>query len=248
MNFQSANILNPSGSAIDLQGESLVIQTGTGSMWGKGQTCSDIILFPHKLKTVSVQVSLQFLPQLSGEQAGIVLFVDSDNYVKLVREMVDGKQVVVLAKEFAGEPSPELISPFESSATKLQLQIRTESITVCWNADEDTDPKESIFPNWFAGGTEFHVGLLVHGSNPNNEATFHSFSINEQPNSPLHGVTLERVVTGLVDHYGWDELGDIVGINCFRNDPSVKSSLKFLRKTPWARDKVEDLYISTFAR
>ena len=68
---------------------------------------------------------------------------------------------------------------------------------------------------------------------------------NEQPNNPLHGVTLEKAITRLVDHYGWDKLGNRIGINCFSNDPSVKSSLKFLRKTPWARNKVEKLYIST---
>ena len=52
----------------------------------------------------------------------------------------------------------------------------------------------------------------------------------------------------LVDHYGWDEMGQRIDINCFNNDPSLKSSLKFLRKTQWARDKVEDLYISTFVK
>ena len=67
----------------------------------------------------------------------------------------------------------------------------------------------------------------------------------EQPNNPLHGVTLEMIVTGLVDHYGWEELSDRINVRCFTNNPSVKSSLKFLRKTPWARAKVEDLYIAT---
>jgi len=68
----------------------------------------------------------------------------------------------------------------------------------------------------------------------------------EQPDNPLHGVTLESVVVKLVDHYGWDELGSRININCFKSDPSVKSSLKFLRRTPWAREKVEALYVSTF--
>jgi uncharacterized protein (DUF2132 family) len=68
----------------------------------------------------------------------------------------------------------------------------------------------------------------------------------EQPNNPLHGVTLEKVVVMLVEHYGWEELATKVNINCFKNDPSVKSSLKFLRKTPWAREQVENLYVSTF--
>lgn len=64
-----------------------------------------------------------------------------------------------------------------------------------------------------------------------------------QPNNPLHGVTLEQVLTHLVDRYGWDELARTISINCFANEPSIKSSLKFLRKTPWAREKVEALYV-----
>ncbi len=70
----------------------------------------------------------------------------------------------------------------------------------------------------------------------------------QQANNPLHGITLEKVVTDLVEHYDWAGLADRININCFKKDPSVKSSLKFLRKTPWARDKVEKLYISTFNR
>ena len=69
---------------------------------------------------------------------------------------------------------------------------------------------------------------------------------NQQPNNPLHGITLEKVVTKLVDHYGWEDLSAYININCFKSDPSIKSSLKFLRKTQWARDKVESLYIKTF--
>lgn len=65
---------------------------------------------------------------------------------------------------------------------------------------------------------------------------------------PLHGVTLEKVVTALVDHFGWDELGRIIDIRCFNFDPSISSSLKFLRKTPWARKKVEELYLSMLSR
>jgi uncharacterized protein (DUF2132 family) len=59
----------------------------------------------------------------------------------------------------------------------------------------------------------------------------------------LHGVTLEKILEELVAHYGWAELGNQVNIRCFQNDPSIKSSLKFLRRTPWARDKVEGLYL-----
>lgn len=61
----------------------------------------------------------------------------------------------------------------------------------------------------------------------------------------LHGITLESILTRLVGHYGWDELGRKIEINCFISDPSIKSSLKFLRRTPWARKEVEDLYLRT---
>ena len=66
---------------------------------------------------------------------------------------------------------------------------------------------------------------------------------NDQKNNPLHGVTLEMILNQLVKYYGWEELGDRIRINCFLSDPSISSSLKFLRKTPWARTKVEELYI-----
>jgi uncharacterized protein (DUF2132 family) len=64
-----------------------------------------------------------------------------------------------------------------------------------------------------------------------------------QPKNPLHGVTLEMILTDLVEHYGWEELGRTINIKCFNHEPGIKSSLKFLRKTPWAREKVEGLYL-----
>ena len=64
-----------------------------------------------------------------------------------------------------------------------------------------------------------------------------------QPRNPLHALTLEAIITALVAHYGWKELGQRIPVRCFNSDPSVSSSLKFLRKTPWAREKVEGLYL-----
>jgi uncharacterized protein (DUF2132 family) len=64
-----------------------------------------------------------------------------------------------------------------------------------------------------------------------------------QARNPLHGITLEAIVTALADHYGWEELGQRIPVRCFNVDPSVGSSLRFLRKTPWAREKVEGLYL-----
>ena len=61
---------------------------------------------------------------------------------------------------------------------------------------------------------------------------------------PLHGITLEMILTRLVEHYGWERMGRLIDIRCFNNDPSIKSSLQFLRRTPWARKKVEQLYLS----
>jgi uncharacterized protein (DUF2132 family) len=67
----------------------------------------------------------------------------------------------------------------------------------------------------------------------------------QQPNNPLHGITLETILTQLVDQFGWEELGSQITIKCFTDNPSIKSSLKFLRKTPWARKKVEELYLKS---
>jgi uncharacterized protein (DUF2132 family) len=69
--------------------------------------------------------------------------------------------------------------------------------------------------------------------------------MSEQKNNPLHGKTLAFILEFLVDKYGWDELGDLIPVNCFRYDPSIKSCLTFFRKTPWARKKVEDLYLES---
>lgn len=68
-------------------------------------------------------------------------------------------------------------------------------------------------------------------------------TMDNQPYNPLHGVTLKTIVTQLVEHFGFEHLGQEIKIRCFTQDPSINSSLKFLRKTPWAREKVEALYI-----
>jgi len=79
-----------------------------------------------------------------------------------------------------------------------------------------------------------------------NNHRIHPYSMtSSQPNNPLHGLTLEMILAHLVDKYGWEELGSRITIKCFTNDPSIKSSLKFLRQTPWARNKVEELYLAS---
>ena len=74
-------------------------------------------------------------------------------------------------------------------------------------------------------------------------ATRSDKTMSTQPHNPLHGITLEQILNELVAHFGWPELGQQVNIRCFTTDPSVPSSLKFLRRTPWAREKVESLYL-----
>lgn len=69
-----------------------------------------------------------------------------------------------------------------------------------------------------------------------------------QPNNPLHGIKLEQIINDLVAHYGWEYMGMMIKIKCFNENPSVKSSLKFLRRTPWARTKVEDMYLNMLAK
>ncbi|SDM03040.1 Uncharacterized conserved protein [Pedobacter antarcticus] len=83
-------------------------------------------------------------------------------------------------------------------------------------------------------------------SDPPDLIIFNMTTDEKQVNNPLHGKTLEFILKQLVWHYGWEELGTHVKIACFTNDPSLKSSLKFLRKTDWARKKVEKLYLDTF--
>ncbi|MCJ7702308.1 MAG: VF530 family protein [Anaerolineales bacterium] len=70
----------------------------------------------------------------------------------------------------------------------------------------------------------------------------------QQPNNPLHGLTLKIILDRLVEQYGWEEMGNRVPIKCFSHNPSLKSSLKFLRRTPWARKKVEDLYLESIQK
>ena len=82
----------------------------------------------------------------------------------------------------------------------------------------------------------------LHGGS---EERYYPAMSNEQPKNPLHGITLEMILNELIQQYGWTELGERIPIQCFINNPSIKSSLKFLRQTPWARKKVEDLYLQS---
>ena len=91
-------------------------------------------------------------------------------------------------------------------------------------------------------GTEVHAAPVAQPT-PETPAATATPAVPAQPRNPLHGVTLEAMVTALAEHFGWQGLGERIPVRCFQSDPSVASSLKFLRKTPWAREKVEGLYL-----
>jgi regulation of enolase protein 1 (concanavalin A-like superfamily) len=154
-------------------------------MWGKGNKCSNLVVFQNKYKEVSVGLTFNLLPKFDGEQAGIILFINNDNYIKFVREMVNGKQTIVLAKEINGIPSAELILPCESSSTKLHLKIQNDSITLSWNFKGERAFQSRKVTNWFRNYSEFQIGLLVHGDNSQNQAEFNSLIIDGR-NQPLY--------------------------------------------------------------
>jgi len=167
-------------TTIKYQKDTLITSTTGGSMWGKGNTCANLVIFPEKYSEVSVGLTLELLPQFDGEQAGIILFINSDNYIKFVREMVNGKQTIVLVKEIDGKPTAEFISPFESSTTVFRLNIRNDLIELYWKPQKGNEFETCNMTNWFQDFSEFQVGLLVHGDNPKNHATFSSLVINNQ--------------------------------------------------------------------
>jgi hypothetical protein len=114
------------------------------------------------------------------------------------------------------------------------------------------DDKESV-ERWLKAGDLVKIEALHAAQWEDSEQQFQALVVSPfvlcRPgmSDPLHGVTLEKIVTDLVEHFGWDELSDRIRIRCFANDPSVKSTLKFLRKTGWARNKVEKLYLEMIA-
>ncbi|NKB68989.1 MAG: hypothetical protein GKR89_18125 [Candidatus Latescibacteria bacterium] len=180
MKIENFEICNASTPPIQNSGGNIVITTSCGSMWGKGNTCENLLLCPPLQTDPSVELSVELRPQFNGEQAGIVLYKDSDNYIKFVREMVQNKQVVVLAKEIQGNPEPVLITDFEPSSVELHIDIKQTSLAIKWKSLEASDFHCQEYENWLGSGVEFNVGLLVHGNNSDNQAVFRSLKINGQ--------------------------------------------------------------------
>ena len=124
--IRNFEILNESPDSIDNIDGKIVIRTSCGSMWGKGNTSKNILLTRTSFTEVQAEVVVEISPQNDGEQAGIVLFQDSDNYIKFIREMVGGEQTIILVKEIDGSPQVMLNEPF--LPTKVNLKISKKLI------------------------------------------------------------------------------------------------------------------------
>lgn len=180
MNLANFEILNPDKNGLTEADGAITIATNCGWMWGKGNSCTNLLLSPTRLKEATVEITIDLLPIQNGEQVGLVLFIDSDNYIKLVREMVDDKHVVVLAKELNGEPNVELLLPFESAQAGLKLTISPDTLTAFWRSADTEEFQQQAFPNWFPPNANFRPGIVAHGNTPDHHATVQAFSVNGQ--------------------------------------------------------------------
>ncbi|MEM8857530.1 MAG: hypothetical protein AAGD96_04375 [Chloroflexota bacterium] len=179
MNFENLQIISRVDASLNFEDGKLTIKTDTGSMWGMDNRCHNLCVAPKAFQACTAEINLEILPQRNGEQAGLVLLIDADNYIKFVREMVDDKQVVVLAKELDGLANVELLSEFEPAALTLKLQHDGSQLIASWKAIDESDFHTQSFPNWFAEGSIYRPGLLVHGNNSDNQVMFKSFLVED---------------------------------------------------------------------
>ena len=175
--FKDCNVVNEDPGHYSINDDELIIETSCGSMWGKGNTCKNLFLFPAIMKDLSIDVVVTFLPENNGEQAGLVLYRDSDNYIKLVREMVDHQHVVVLAKEIHGNPETIMMEEVSSAEVKLRIDVDHKGIGLGWKVSGSVEEQINGIENWLGHGADVKVGLLVHGRNKENKAKFSSFNI-----------------------------------------------------------------------
>ncbi len=175
MDTNDIEILNRADGLL-LGPEEIVAAASCGSMWGQGATCENLILLPSA-GAPGVEATVKFRPQNGGEQAGVVLFRDWDNYIKLVRESVRGEQVIVVAREIDGQPKPVLHEPCEAAHIHFRLAIEHDVVTARWKILETGEAGSESFENWFETREGWRPGLLVHGRNASNRAVFSSFRV-----------------------------------------------------------------------
>lgn len=181
MKIEDFEIINPVNSDLQNSHESIAITTSSGSMWGKGNSCKNLLLTNSLVADTVIELSVDILPQFNGEQGGLILYVDDDNYIKFVREMVDGKQAVVVANEIAGVPSTIMVADFQSRRVALRMSIDTERLTVGWMSPKADTYETEQYENWLGHIPEVRIGIFTHGSNPDNEAVFSGLNVTDWP-------------------------------------------------------------------
>lgn len=179
MDLKDFDILNPQPDAIRNEGGSITVETSGGSMWGRGNTCRNLLLRAPTRLPLRAELRVTIRPEHNGEQAGLVIYRDCDNYIKLVREMVADRHVVVLARELQGKAEPVFIEDFASPDVALRLTLRDELLEVEWQTPGADDSVVRTHENWLGGEAAVRVGLLTHGRNPGNCAVFSSFRLTE---------------------------------------------------------------------
>jgi len=177
MKIEDFEVLNVSKDCLKQDGENIVIRTSSGSMWSKGNTCRNLLLSPDVLTDLNAELSVQLLPENNAEQAGLILFADWDNYIKLVREMVSGEQVLVLAREIEGEAVPAIVECFDSPIVHLKICTIAGQLSVEWKSPGASSYTKRDFENWLGSDRKVKVGIFVHGANENNHAVFSSLKI-----------------------------------------------------------------------
>jgi hypothetical protein len=209
----------------------------------------------NKVKTFDVYTSVcQMLETPLGNLNvyGTIIGAKSDLYES---DFVEQKEDLVRIEGaicYAGDLNTSFtgtLYPNEETVYKVQEFLNDQKIAVLTADFENTTHHVAVSKSFLKGNTT-QVELFPVDSQLSNQeiivVEIKEKEIKKQENNPLHGVKLSYMLEKLVDHYGWDELGDRIRINSFNSNPGIKSSLKFLRKTDWARKKVEDLYLFTF--
>ncbi len=173
--LEDLTVLDPAPGLLAQKGDRIAITPANGSMWGKGATCRNILLQPEGKEFKEAEVTVYFAPNTQGEQAGIVLFKDYDNYIKLVREFVGGRNVIVLAQEVDGNPTVLSNVGYEFDTVHLKLQVSNGSYTAAWGQSKKdlAEAGPLPLPKVFAEAARF--GIFTHGKNDKNVAELEGF-------------------------------------------------------------------------
>jgi exonuclease III len=211
--------------------------------------------FKNKVKTYDSHSSVcQMIETPLGNLNvyGTILGANPDLFESDLVEQKDDLERIEGAICYAGDYNMSLVEPFmpnEEKVKKLQDFANEQKIAILTADFENLYNHVAVSKSFLKGNTT-QIELFPVSEDISKEeiivVTIKEKEIKTQVNNPLHGVKLAYMLEKLVDHYGWNELGDRIRINSFNSNPGFKSSLKFLRKTDWARKKVEDLYVKTF--